>query len=86
MRKWHKGFPPFTGWWNASTVRNENVWRWFDAETQQWGQPFAAGIKPKFVKWAATTPALPNEVSQIKWTDYWPKNARVPRIDPRKEG
>ncbi|WP_295537896.1 hypothetical protein [uncultured Pseudacidovorax sp.] len=21
----------------------------------------------------------------IEWSDYWPENARVPRIDPRKE-
>jgi len=84
MRKWNKGFPPHTGWWNASINRSEIVWRWFDASTQQWGQPCSKYASPDALMRAASTPVPKYESFNIEWTDYWPENARVPRIDPRE--
>jgi len=72
MRKWNKGFPPHTGWWNASVRRDENVWRWFDAEKKQWGRACFSSATKDVVNWCATTPALRKDVGRIEWTDYWP--------------
>jgi len=83
-RTWNKGFPPHTGWWNASTTRSEVVWRWFDASTQQWGQPCSKNVSNGTLMCAARTPVHQDESVFIEWTDYWPENARVPRIDPRR--
>lgn len=77
-RTWHSGPPPHVGWWNASAMTNDNVWRWWDGK--QWSKivfdtelPKAAGKK--------TLKKLPKDLqSTIEWTDYWPENARVPRI------
>lgn len=80
-RKWHSGPPPHIGWWNASRLELINIWRWWDGREWSWcvreDEPistavFNANIKQSYL------------VSGISWSDYWPENARVPRIDPRK--
>ena len=30
MVKWHKGPPPYVGWWPASMRGDENMLRWWD--------------------------------------------------------
>jgi len=84
-RTWNKGFPPHTGWWNASVIRSDLIWRWFDAETQQWGQACSEESSKKHLRLAARTPVSQEDNDQMEWTDYWPENSRVPRIDPMKE-
>ena len=78
-RTWHKGPPPHVGWWNASTARLDESWRWWDGS--RWSVSFspnkgraAAG---RAVKCPTGTPSV-----RIEWNDYWPDGARVPRIDP----
>ena len=83
MRKWNKGFPPHTGWWNASVIKSSSTWRWFDAESQTWS---AFASETNSADEAAERAAIKETTASvfIEWTDYWPENARVPRIDPRK--
>lgn len=76
----HKGPPPFVGWWNASVYRFDVIWRWWDGK--QWSTSAHQGSSD----WEAACSASMKYQSEstIEWTDYWPKNARVPRIDPRE--
>ena len=76
--KWNKGPPPHVGWWNASKSRNPAVWRWWDGRCwSEWCFPHGT---IDYVAEAANTidvSGLP-----LEWTDYWPANARVPRVKP----
>lgn len=80
-RKWHKGPPPHIGWWNASMSRDNHLWRWWDGRQWSWGayateKDWQAAIN-------ACRPASPGDRSHgILWTDYYPRRARVPRINP----
>ena len=83
-REWHSGPPPYIGWWNAS--RNEapdpDTWRWWDGKHWSYfvfedDDPLMVG---KMVEQMAVGHYQP--INGIMWTDYWPENARVPRIDP----
>lgn len=80
-RKWHKGPPPHVGWWNASLGIDKTVWRWWD------GSQWSYGAYPTCSVTQAARAAdckLDTAIAAIKWTHYYPENARVPRIDPRK--
>lgn len=82
-RKWHSGPPPHVGWWNASAGDYEEIWRWWDGEC--WSDPAYSTQDADVAQWSALCPARYSAQSRIRWTTYWPENARVPRIDPRKE-
>ena len=78
-RVWKKGPPPHVGWWNASTCKNLSVWRWWNGRC--WSGFALDHATPKEAATIAARrsggwPAL------IEWTDYWPENARVPRVKP----
>jgi len=77
-REWHSGPPPHIGWWNASITRHQCHWRWWDGKV--WSLP----IDPRFSRIEAGRYAaqISNLQHGIFWTDYWPENARVPRINP----
>lgn len=77
-RVWHKGPPLFTGWWNASEDKDDEIWRWWDGKN--WSEP---AIPYTSADTAAYQAGRPNwRQHRIQWTDYWPENARVPRLDP----
>lgn len=81
---WHSGPPPHVGWWIASRHSNPNLWRWWDgsrwsAAVNQKASPKRAGERAK----RHPRPILDVSIGPIKWNPGWPKNARVPRIDPR---
>lgn len=81
QREWHYGPPPHVGWWNASPVQMTDVWRWWNGE--YWSMSASPHEGADSAAYWAECPELklmPNE--QIQWTDYWPENARVPRIVP----
>lgn len=85
--KWHRGPPPHVGWWATkhaldfpSSRSSLKWWRWFDG--QHWSRysleyetAKAAAKNAEIIMWGT---------NEIQWCDYWPENARVPRIDPRK--
>lgn len=78
-RIWHKGPPPHIGWWlTRNTKREEREWRWWNGT--RWSVYCLEGETGK----DGNLPTS-RHLSSICWSDYWPENARVPRIDPRKE-
>lgn len=76
-RKWHSGPPPHVGWWNANTSRHPFLWRWWNGN--HWSRPASSRDSPKA---AAVEARVPATASGIEWADYWPEDARVPRIAP----
>lgn len=78
QRIWHKGPPPHIGWWNASVDYKTDEWRWWNGWNWSWF------VKSHYsAKEAAVCAQVRSEIiTPIKWTDYWPENARVPRIKP----
>lgn len=77
-RVWHEGPPPHVGWWNASTTKDHAAWRWWDGK--QWSR---ATYPHQPAEYAAKEAACAADVQDVEWADYWPRGARVPRIDPR---
>ncbi len=80
---WHKGPPPFPGWWNASWNFNDGIWRWWNG--RYWSKAVVSCSPVASVRCAARRHEQLQDTLQIKWTDYWPENARVPRVDPRSK-
>jgi hypothetical protein len=83
-KRWRKGFPPHTGWWNASRSKTPESWRWFDADKKQWGEYCndSFGASEAGQRAANSAYATSDPDKQIKWRSYYPKDARVPRVDP----
>ena len=79
-RTWHKGPPPHPGWWNASAYRDKEIWRWWDGEA--WGYSVRSSDSSNYAAKKSINKYLGGR--EIEWSDYYPKDARVPRIDPRK--
>ena len=84
-REWHSGVPPHVGWWNASNAKCPITWRWWNGTT--WSVAAYEGNSAEPVERKARTPLEPIWCKQtdIYWSDYWPANARVPRINPGVE-
>lgn len=80
-RVWHKGPPPHVGWWNASIAGDLWVWRWWNGK--HWSDAAYEGDSLLYVENAAAKPAVLWK-EDIEWTDYYPENARVPRINPKE--
>lgn len=77
-RTWHSGPPPHVGWWNASMFDDDEIWRWWN------GTRWSNGVHRSHDAYrAARTAERSTGAESILWTDYYPKRARVPRIDPR---
>lgn len=77
-RIWRRGPPPHIGWWNASTDRGLDIWRWWNGTC--WSRPALEKLSAS----KAAIHANEDETNTwpIEWTEYWPENARVPRLDP----
>lgn len=75
---WHKGAPPHVGWWNASVISNfKKAWRWWDGK--HWSCALNDTDPPALAGAIATISAVE---SQVRWTNYYPADARVPRVAP----
>jgi hypothetical protein len=81
--QWHKGSPPHIGWWQASTDRISTLWRWWDG--RHWSASVTGNFKANEAARRANYPESPYSQYQMEWNHYWPKNARVPRIDPARK-
>lgn len=79
-RVWQEGPPPHVGWWNASWNKGEWIWRWWDGKV--WSMPSLRHFPIKNVVHNAMCPDNPKV--NILWTDYYPKDARVLRVNPNK--
>jgi hypothetical protein len=77
-RVWHKGPPPFVGWWNASSMKIGTLWSWWDGE--QWSNCVMDNMDETY---AGVQAYCKNENQEtIMWCDYYPEDARVARIHP----
>lgn len=79
-RIWHSGPPPHIGWWNASTMKAPDIWRWFNGE--RFSIPCSPDEPIHLLNIRAKEPAYTTKPRPMEWTNYWPENARVPRIKP----
>lgn len=71
----HDSPPPCVGWYNASTARDPNVWRWWDGVC--WSLAVHRTAHSTYAGEAAKSEALSPQ-KLIQWSTYWPENARVP--------
>ncbi len=76
--KWNLFGPPHIGWWIASNCRDWNVWRWWNGST--WSLP--VGPCEGEERAAQMAYKVSDGQQYIAWTDYYPANARVPRVAP----
>ena len=77
-RVWHSGPPPSIGWWNASVKQDRTAWRWWNGK----GWSLVAYESADYVGYVENSKC--HQTNDIKWSDYYPENARVPRIDLNK--
>ena len=77
-RTWHDGPPPHVGWWNASIDRLEDIWRWWDGKNWGW----ATSQRDSQHEAGRMAKQKTQDYVRIEWNDYYPANARVPRINP----
>lgn len=82
--KWHSGPPPHIGWWNASLSRGSMLWRWWDGASWSFHVTVLTSASEASVRAEIKDTNL-TQAKVIFWRHYYPKNARVPRIDPRVE-
>ena len=79
---WKSGPPPHVGWWRTrpfSDCFDAPNWRWWDGKF--WSDCVYAMESPTEAGAHSEVRALyHNDV--ICWCDYWPKDARVPRVKP----
>ena len=74
------GKPPHVGWWLTLDSMGVKLWRWHDGV--KWSMPVVDSVTPALAGWCAGNyTSLKNNFS-IRWCWYWPKHARVPRINP----
>lgn len=80
--KWHKGPPPHVGWWNASWSGASDIWRWWNGH--DWSDSVTSNRDVTYAARRAQTLVAPAfaSIADIRWTYRWPKNGRVPRINP----
>lgn len=77
-RTWRSGPPPHIGWWNASLNLCEGTWRWWDGV--KWSQAAYPDMSAELA--ASQAESCKFSTRYIKWSDYWPEGARVPRVKP----
>lgn len=74
-RVWHSGPPPHVGWWNASALRYDTLWRWWNGST--WSVVLRHDSSTQEISYCPK-----DQTAGIMWNDYWPADARVPRLAP----
>lgn len=77
-RVWYGGEPPHIGWWNASVLEDCEIWRWWNGRC--WSLIATKGDSAEVAFSYARRPDKHTLPLLIKWTTYYPKKARVPRI------
>lgn len=85
-RVWRNGPPPHVGWWNARVTTvgcasTEKTWGWWDGQawsvfSDDYSTPAGAGLR------AMLCGADGGSTAHVEWTDHYPADARVPRLNP----
>ena len=73
-----EGPPPHIGWWYTLNDLGKTGWRWFDGE--HYSPPVLEQELPSYVALMALHKA--DTIGEVKWSAYYPENARVPRVKP----
>lgn len=83
--EWHKGRPPFPGWWRMRERRKPNgssawleLWHWYDGRATSMGAYEYHG--PEEAAYRATLKGV--SISEMEWCWDWPKGAKVMRKAP----
>ena len=78
--KFHSGPPPHVGWWMCGKYMEfPETWRWWNGD---WYGDWSYFFVPNDSTPRPDELAPDNFTKNIRWCHYWPKNARVPRINP----
>lgn len=80
-RVWNSGPPPHVGWWNASWLKSDASWRWWNGV--RWSRAVQDYCDVAEAGGCAAKPTGAVCQADILWTRYWPENARVARINPQ---
>lgn len=82
MDEWKSGPPPHVGWWNTAVDPQPHkmgaIWRWWDGK--RWSYYAGDSDSAEEAGRMAESKRHPNDT--VLWRYYYPKDARVPRIDP----
>lgn len=74
-RKLHTGKPPHVGWWETSVLECDRDWRFWNGE---WWSCLA--LESDSIESVSICATLKSTWHNIRWSKYWPKNARVKRV------
>lgn len=70
--RYRSGPPPHIGWWEVA----DGWWSLYDGK--RWSLEIYESATPETVaSWSAI-----KVKTMRRWSDYWPQNARVPRVKP----
>jgi hypothetical protein len=75
-KKWHSGPPPSVGWWPASMVRDEDVFRWWNG--LHWSAPAQSSHTAEYA--AAQARVKSHWEPGIEWQHRpasWPARSRT---------
>lgn len=85
---WTNEVPPHAGWWNVgisfSTFTQSgpsDYWGWWNGEYWSMFAPSNFSAEDAAER-ASTKGRIHRPNSGVYWNDYWPENARVPRVTP----
>lgn len=71
---WNEGPPPHVGWWLANMISSASLWSYWDGK--RWSIAYLdCELLPAELRWRPTH-------WKVKWSAYYPKGARVKRINP----
>lgn len=81
-KAWRYGIPRHIGFWMTAAEGNESTqaWRWWDGS--YWSMAIDPSASIEMVSTLARRKTIFKGINFV-YSNYWPKNARVPRIDPR---
>lgn len=87
--KFFSGPPPHIGWWLTRLSRSNPEWPGSEWIFWRWWRGYwTSGVREnspaEMVGMVARTTIVVSTIGEIEWSDYYPPNARVPRVDPRK--
>ena len=79
--KWNAGYPTHVGWWRTKDAFCDDAWRWWDGK--RWSTIALDTYSAQEAAQAANCQRSYLATTIVHWCMYWPKNARVKRINPK---
>lgn len=74
---WHSGKPPSIGWWPASSIFAEDMYRWWNGK--KWSAPVSRHVTAKVAAfWAGCTVSGKDHI--VYWKDRpsdWPERSKT---------